>query len=213
MTGKWLERTLQLMCVACLAAQGAVATAQDVVPPSSDTFELSIGAGFGHGVGPVGARVPTLQSEGKSGGTILVDAGWRIDPRWMVGAYGEGSLFQSGNLATSSNAKSVAAGLQAQFHIIPGGRYDPWVGVGFGWRGYWADREDGTHILQGLDLGRLRLGLDYRMTSTLAMGPVFGITLTEFLSERRAGGQGYFDVRDRKLNTFVFGGLAGRFNL
>lgn len=34
-----------------------------------------------------------------------------------------------------------------------------------------------------------------------------------FLSEKRPGSSGFNDTNDRKLNTFVFGGIAGRFNL
>ncbi len=195
-------------------ATAGIALAQEVAPPPNNSIELSLGLGYGQGLGPVGSEVPRLQEFGNAGSTLQLDMGWRIDPNFMVGGYGEASLFDGGSLLSSDHATTLAAGIQGQYHVMPGRKYDPWVGVGFGWRGYWASRSNiGTHKLQGLDLARVRVGLDYRVSPTVAVGPVFGITLTDFLSEKRPGASGYADTNDRKLNTFVFGGLAGRFNL
>jgi hypothetical protein len=193
---------------------GAVSfNGQDVAPARNNSFELSLGAGYGQGLGPVGSGVPKLQDFGHAGGTFVVEGGWRFDPRWMVGAYSEYGYFGSGDGVGSNNAKSATAGVQAQFHGMPDRRYDPWVGLGFGWRGYWADGNAGTHNLQGLDLVRARVGLDYRLSQDLAIGPTFGITVTDFISEKQPGTHGYSNVNDRKINTFLFGGFAARFNL
>jgi hypothetical protein len=201
---------LRLLCV-CLVASGA-ARAQDLTPPSN-TFELSLGAGYGQGFGPVAADVPTLQGFGKAGGTLVLNAGWRIDPRWEAGIYGEFGYFSSGVLAGSDHALTAAAGLQGQFHLLPAEQWDPWVGVGFGWRGYWGRLNGNDYVLQGLDLARLQVGVDYRLTRQFSVGPVAGITLTEFLSHKPIGANGYSDTHDRKVDTFVFAGLGGRFDL
>jgi hypothetical protein len=206
-------RTTRLLCAAALAMAG-LARAEEVAPPPSNSFELSLGLGYGQGLGPVASGVPTLQEFGSAGATLTLEPGWRIDPNFLVGAYGEVSAFDGGTMANADHATSVAAGLQGQFHAMPGRKYDPWIGVGFGWRGYWASQSTiGTHKLQGLDLARVRIGVDYRVSPTVALGPVFGMTLTDFLSEKRPGASSYTDTSDRKLNTFVFGGLAGRFDL
>jgi hypothetical protein len=202
----------RLICALALAGAG-IARGQDVAPSRTNSFELSLGAGYGQGLGPVGSGTPKLQDTGTAGGTFTLEGGWRLHPRWMVGAYGEFGYFGSGDEVGSDNARSAAAGLQAQFHVMPDRRLDPWVGLGFGWRGYWADRAAGTHELQGLDLVRARVGLDYRLSPALAIGPVFGITVTDFLSEKRPRTHGYSDVNDRKVDTFLFGGFAARFNM
>lgn len=208
-----VRRAGRISCLIAFAMVG-VAHAQEVAPPPNHSLELSLGLGYGQGLGPVASGVSRLQEFGNAGSTLQLEMGWRIDPNFMVGGYGEASLFDGGSLLDSNHATSLAAGIQGQFHVMPGRKYDPWVGVGFGWRGYWASRSTiGTEKLQGLDLARVRVGVDYRVSPTVAVGPVFGITLTDFLSEERPGGSGYNSTTDRKLNTFVFGGLTGRFDL
>jgi hypothetical protein len=214
MAREWMNRPLRLICIV-LFSVGGVTSAQDSqeLAPAARGLELSLGFGYGKGVGPVGAGVPTVQRLGDGGGTATLDFGWRLDPRWMLGAYGEFGV-AAGNVGEiADSAKIAAAGIQGQFHMMPERRYDPWIGLGFGWRGYWADTDGGTYGLQGLDLARLRLGVDYRLSPGVAMGPVFGVTVTQFLSAKPSGSPGYSDVNDRKINTFFFGGLAGRFSL
>lgn len=179
----------------------------------SNALELGIGVGYHQGFGPIAAGVPTLQGLSTAGAALKLDVGWRIDPRWMVGGYVEGSLQGAGNEPRSDHANGLAAGIQGQFHILPLEKYDPWIGVGFGWRGLWADRGFGTQALQGLDLARLQLGVDYRMTESFSLAPMVGVSLTRFLSEKPAGANSYRDTSDRKLDTFVFAGFGGRFDL
>jgi len=131
----------------------------------------------------------------------------------MVGAHAELGVYDCGNLSGTDQALSVAAGLEGQYHFLPSRRSDPWVGLGFGWRGYWSDRGLGSYGLQGLDLARVRVGVDYRLTPTFAAGPVLGITATDMLRASPPQGTGYSEADGRKVNTFVFAGFAGRFAL
>ncbi|HZZ83970.1 MAG TPA: hypothetical protein VFE30_05495 [Anaeromyxobacteraceae bacterium] len=204
-------RSLKVLC-ACLVSVGT-AQAQEEVTTPSNTFELSLAAGYGQGLGPVASGVPTLQGFGKAGGSFTLNAGWRISPRWEAGLYGEFGDFSSGNLAGSDHALTAAAGLQGQFHLLPAAQLDPWVGLGAGWRGYWSRINGNDYGLQGLDLVRLQAGVDYRLTRQLSVGPVAGITLTGFLSHEPIGASGYSDTHDRKVDTFVFAGIGGRFDL
>ena len=207
-----IGRARGLICLVAFTA-GAVAKAQDVPPPPQDTFEVAFALGYGQGFGSVGSGVPSLRELGGIGTTIALDAGWRIDPSFMIGAYGEFGAFDYGTLSDSSSAKTAAAGIQGQLHLVPGRRYDPWCAIGFGWRGYWASRDAGRHELQGIDLARLRFGVDYRVSSSATAGPVIGVTLTQFLSEKRPGAASWADTTDRKLSMVVFGGVGGRFDL
>ena len=213
MRTKRITVSCRLICVVAAACVG-VASAKEVAPPPDNSFELSLGLGYGQGLGPVASGTPRLQELGNVGATFEIDAGWRINPSSMVGVYSELSYFDGGKLVNADHATSVAAGIQGQFHFIPGRRFDPWIGLGVGWRGYWGTlANNGTYKLQGIDFARLRIGLDYRVSPTLALGPVFGMTLTDFLSEKRPGANSYIDTTDRKPNTFVFAGLQGRFDL
>jgi hypothetical protein len=205
--------SLALVVLGTIVAAGPALARAEGVPPAPSGLELGLSVGYGQGFGPVGAGQPTLQGFGNAGGALELDVGWRIDPRWLVGAYGEVDLFDGGNLPGSDHATSVAAGLQGQFHLLPDQRLDPWIGLGFGWRGYWADFGNGTYGLQGLDLVRVRAGVDYRLSPNFSMGPVVGATLTDFLWSSPVGAGGYSRFYDNKLNTFVFAGIGGRFNL
>ncbi len=106
-----------------------------------------------------------------------------------------------------------ATGVQGQFHVQPLAALDPWVGLGFGWRGLWIDHGMGTHAMQGLDLVRLQVGVDYRVSPRFSIAPVLGVTATEFLKEKRPGATSYANVSDRKVSTFVFAGLSGRMDI
>ncbi len=214
MQTNWIARLCRLTCVIALACAG-VARAQEVAPPSNNSFELTLGLGYGQGLGPVASGTPRLQDLGTVGGTLEVGAGWRINPNWMLGAYTEISYFDGGKLANSDTAMSLAAGVQGQFHVMPGRRFDPWIGLGAGWRGYWGSLvgTSSDYKLQGVDFARLRIGVDYRVSPTVAVGPVLGLTLTEFLSEKKPGAASYTDTNDRKFNTFVFAGVQGRFDM
>jgi hypothetical protein len=202
---------LKLLCAAVIAVGAGAAHAQEDEPGLPSTFELSMGLGYGQGIGPVGHVVPRLQDLGGPGGQFFVSGGWRFDPRWLVGVYAELGVYDSGNLSGTDQALSLAAGVEGQYHFRPYRQRDPWIGLGFGWRGYWSDRGMGFYKLQGLDLARVRVGLDYRVTSTFAAGPVLGCTLTDMLWSSPPQSGGYTDVTGNKINTFVFAGFAGRF--
>jgi hypothetical protein len=211
MTRTTCRMILQFLFALCLAAP-MISRAQDV-PAPHNKLELGLNLGYSQGLGPIGKGRSRLQDLGKAGGAFQLDVGWRLDPHWMVGGYGELGVFGAGNEAGSNHAVSAAAGLQTQYHVLPQNKLDPWVGLGFGWRGYWADQSRGTYGVQGLDLVRFKMGLDYRVSSSLALGPVIGVTMTEFLSDKAIGADKYRDIDDRKLNTFVFAGVGGRFDL
>lgn len=206
-----MKLALQVICAGVVMS--SFVRAEDTLPAPTNTFELSLAGGYGQGLGPVAGDAPRLQDLGSAGGTVQLTAGWRFDPQWEAGIYGELGYFGSGNVPGSDHALSAAAGIQGQFHLLPALRYDPWVGLGVGWRGYWGRVSGSDYGLQGIDLVRLQAGVDYRLTSHFAVGPVAGITVTEFLSKEPIGASGYSDTHDRKLDTFVFAGIGGRFEL
>jgi hypothetical protein len=114
----------------------------------------------------------------------------------------------------SSNLYSAAAGAQADWHFLPAAhQLDPWVSLGTGWRGYWINTDQGTTALHGLELAKLQLGVDYRVARTVALSPVVGADLSMFLTESNPVSQGFSNITDPKVNTFVFAGLMGRFDI
>ena len=54
----------------------------------NNAFELGIGAGLSQGVGDVGKGMPSLTDTGGAGAALELDLGWRINPHFLVGVYG-----------------------------------------------------------------------------------------------------------------------------
>ena len=67
--------------------------------------------------------------------------------------------------------------------------------------------------LQGLELARLQVGADYRLTKDIAIAPVIGGSLSMFVSEDNAMTNDLTEIHDKKVNFTGFAGLSGRFDL
>ena len=190
-------------------------TKSDRLAPATSALELTIGTGYAQGFGDIGANRPTLVDIGQPGGAVQVGVGYRLIPELTLGIYGAGSMFSRGDqVDNSTNLYSAAAGAQADWHFLPSGHeFDPWVSLGTGWRGYWIHGNQGTTSLQGLELAKLQLGVDYRVARAVAVSPVIGADLSMFLSESTPASQSFSNITDPKVNTFVFAGLMGRFDI
>ena len=179
-----------------------------------NALEIGIAAGYSQGVGNVGSGVPSLTDSGGPGTSLELDVGWRIDPHFLVGVYGSGAWFSTGDAPGNAfNNWSATAGVQGNYHFLPGESFDPWVGLGTGWRGYWVNRPEGRDSRHGLDLARVQVGVDVPVASGIAVSPFIGATATLFLSQQLAPESSFSDIQDRKVNVFLNAGVMGRFDL
>ena len=106
---------------------------------------------------------------------------------------------------TARVAPAVVVGLVA---LLAG------LSLGTGWRGLWLDPDQGKQTsLQGLELARVQLGVDYRVSEDIAIAPVVGGSLTMFVSQDAPMTDGYTEIQDKKVGFVGFAGLAGRFDL
>src|SRR5882762_4146466 len=191
------------------------ATKSETLAPAANALELSIGTGYAQGFGDIAANRPSLTDVAQPGGAVQLGVGYRLIPQLSLGLYGSGSMFSRGDqVDTSSNLYSASAGVEADWHFIPSGsEFDPWVSLGTGWRGYWVRADQGTTSLQGLELAKLQLGVDYRVARAVAVSPVIGADLSMFLSESNPGTSSYSNIPDPRVNRFVFAGVQGRFDI
>ena len=98
-----------------------------------------------------------------------------------------------------------------RFPALGGG--DPWVSLGTGWRALWLSPDNGkVTSLRGLELARLQVGVDYRITKDVAIAPVIGGSVSIFVSQDSPMTRSYADIPDKKVNVTGFVGLAGRFD-
>lgn len=208
MTRSMMKNGFQVAVAVALLAYATLTRAEGPGP-----LELGASVGFTRGHGPAaGGMMPDLQDLAGNGASARVDVGWRVDSRWLVGTYVETGRLASGDAGTDGMT-SVGAGVQAQLHLAPAARHDPWIGVGAGWRGLWLEHAAGTHVLQGLDLARIEVGLDHRVSDRLAIAPTIGLAVTRLLSEKGPGASGYSDLEDRKTGHFLFAGVRGRYDV
>jgi hypothetical protein len=219
-----LRRAVAFAVVGYALTAGSIALAEDSVTVSSsaptqssglyNALEIGLGVGYTQGVGDVGNGLPKLTDTAGAGASAELDVGWRINPSWLVGVYGTAATFTTGSAVVNAhNIWSSTAGVQGNYHFLPGESLDPWIGLGAGWRGYWINRQEGTDVRHGLDIARLQVGVDVPVTNTISISPFVGATATIMLTGERAGETAFTNIQNPNVNVFFNAGVMGRFDL
>ncbi|HET9622355.1 MAG TPA: hypothetical protein VFP84_13375 [Kofleriaceae bacterium] len=185
------------------------------VPQVNHAIELGVSTGYQQGAGKLGGNLGSLEDVAGPGGAIEVDAGYRILPQLSVGLYGTYAQNAHGDhLASNTDVLGATAGVQATFHARPDRSIDPWVSLGAGWKGLWLNPDHGkVTSLQGLELARLQVGADYRVSKDVSIAPVIGGSLSMFVSEDSPMTDSYTEINDKKVSFTGFAGLSGRFDV
>jgi hypothetical protein len=217
-TMKWFPAVLLMTVPAVAGAQpeptDAVSWGHAVAPVPDGTFEVAIASGYAQGGGKLGGELGSLEDVAGPGAAVEVDLGYRIIPQLTVGVYGTLAKSQHGDqIDSNTSVLGATAGVQAAWHFRPQISIDPWVSLGTGWHGLWLDPDAGkVTSLQGLDLARLQVGVDYRVTRQIAIAPVIGASLSMFVSQDSPMTTSYAEIQDKKVNVTGFVGLSGRFD-
>jgi len=187
----------------------------ETLAPAKDAIELTIGTGYAQGFGEIGTNQPKLTDVGQPGGAVQIGVGYRLIPPLALGVYGSGGMFsRADRVDSSTNLYTSTAGVQADWHFLPSQQeIDPWVSLGTGWRGYWMHNNVGTTSLHGLELAKLQVGVDYRVAQAVAISPVIGADMSMFLTQANPTSGGFTNIASPMVNTFLFGGLMGRFDI
>jgi hypothetical protein len=185
------------------------------VAAPSNAIELGIATGYTQGVGPIGGGMQHVEDVSRAGGAVEVDAMYRINPMFAVGVYSSFSSYQTGDhINANTDVLGATGGIQAAMHLRPERSVDPWLSLGTGWRGLWESPQSGkVTSLQGLELARLQIGVDYRIDQNVSISPVIGGSLNMFLTEDSPMTTKFDEIDDKKVNFIGFAGLAGRFDL
>ncbi|HEX3763234.1 MAG TPA: hypothetical protein VHW23_31285 [Kofleriaceae bacterium] len=178
------------------------------------TFEIAVATGYAQGGGKLGGDLHNLEDVAGPGAAVEVDVGARIIPQLTVGVYGTLAKSQHGDqLPSSTDVLGASAGVQAAWHFRSDTSLDPWVSLGGGWRALWLDPSTGkTTSLQGVDLARVQVGLDYRVSPEIAISPVIGGSASMFVSQDSPMTTSYTEISDKQVNFTGFVGLSGRFD-
>jgi hypothetical protein len=227
--------------------QGAAAPAPAPPPPPSVpgapwmAFEfgarLAFGLPFGSLIGGNGFDLDHTVSNMVV--PLWLDAGFRLASNWYVGtyfSYGLTSLadqFANGVCKTQGvgcSSNDVRLGIDAAYHILPDGRFDPWFGVGFGYE--WlsltltadaAASTSGTPIKQsegvaGWEYVNFQTGLDFRLLNgALGVGPFLTVALDQYnhqsISSDSNGGTTGQSITNQALHEWFLFGAKGDYDL
>ncbi|APR79967.1 Hypothetical protein A7982_05314 [Minicystis rosea] len=183
-----------------------------------NALEIGVDAGYTQGFGNIN-RGRGVRDLAGAGGTIGASIGYRIDPRWSVAASGQFQGYGSTVTAPTGGAnavtvRGVTAGVQGTYHMQPHNRVDPYLTVGTGYRGLIESPTGNlpTMYTHGLELAKVEVGLDVRPTDSVAVSPVIGADLNMFMW-RAGGGAETASLTNRSVNTFIFAGVKGRFDI
>ncbi|WP_437275463.1 hypothetical protein WME90_30000 [Sorangium sp. So ce375] len=207
---------------------GSVAAAQDfegTVPPSylrsplrapANALELGLNLGYAQGFGDIGSerRLRDVAGPGAGVGVKLVYRGVPGVGLGLTSSYEQ--YMAQGAEQGVADVRGVTLGAEASFHLAPFERVDPVISLGSGYRALWTAAPPGVRgdtVTHGIELGRLQAVIDVRMSESVALGPTIGGGLNLFLWENPEGSIRGWEVPGRRVNSFVFAGLEGRFDL
>lgn len=186
-------------------------TARAPVPPAPrKALELTAGAGWTQGIGNLesGVGIPSVATAGYG---LDLGVGYRFDPGWSVLLSGQ---YQEFNAERADAARGFTATIAEQYHFAPERRLDPWLEVGAGYRFLWEAPAVGPTVLtHGLQLARVRAGLDIRGDAHTAFGPMVGADANLFLYQDVLAGQPATNIGDPRVSTFFYAGVQGRFDI
>jgi len=178
-------------------------------------LEIAVGGGYLQGAGDVAESQATVDDLSGPGSSLELQIGVRVTPLLVLGVYGSCSrLTTGGPLPADTEVSSATLGLFAERHFRPRRSIDPWIGLSAGWRGLWLVPASGKNTsFHGVDFARVQVGLDYRFSPRLAIGPVLGVSAGTFLVEDGPQSGGASRPHDPGVHIFFFGGLQARFDL
>ncbi len=180
-------------------------------------LELSVSTGFTQGFGMIsGGRGNTIADTANAGIGVGAGIGIRATPYVSVGIAGQyQGLNPAQRLPTGTDVRGASAGIEATIHTMPYQRIDPWISVGGGYRMLWTMPEGrGNDMLtHGFELARVKVGMDMRLSQSVAISPVIGGDLNMFVWRNPEGPTGNREIADKRLNGFVFAGVEGRFDI
>ncbi|HEU5073793.1 MAG TPA: hypothetical protein VFU02_06465 [Polyangiaceae bacterium] len=152
------------------------------------------------------ARGDTLAARYSYQLPLVFDIGSKVTPPVHVGGYAgfawgaEGSADaveeycddDDGDLSNDISCSTYAykAGLQAQYHLAPSARYNPWLGYGAGVELVSQSLNDSTRRFEertlstALTLAKVDLGVDFRSRSGVGMGLYSEASVGRFVHSR-----------------------------
>jgi outer membrane protein W len=220
-----------------LVAVAVPAAAQNQSGPQPVGLSLGLRVGYAIPGGGIGASPGMGQSNEPLSDSVTgqvplgLDLGYRITPHLGIGLslqYGFAQVNDEkvGRDCPDCSADVVAVAASVFFHAIPGGKFDPWAGLGLGYElltlhvdlSQGGQHVQGSAKLEGLQYLVLQLGGDFATGSAVTVGPYFAFSAGRYDSTSLTlTGPGVANNESRDIerpawHEWVTFGLQGRFN-
>jgi hypothetical protein len=161
-------------------------------PPARTGFQIAVRPGVAI---PMGSLAKDLAQNDVFGpqAAFNLDIGGKIIPNLFIGGYLGLNLGGTGGKTadTCKNGVTCAAaslriGIEAQYHIIPDGKINPWVGYGIGFESSAVSRSNGLITSNisaaGPEFAHLMGGVDFRISKVFGIGPFVDFSVAQYSS-------------------------------
>jgi len=148
---------------------------------------------------------------------VWLDVGYMVVPQLMLGIYAQYALVGGGHEFTGSGS-GIRLGIQAQYHPMEGGRWDPWFGLGTGYEILQTSAAygDAGVTVKGFEFANLQAGLDLRLGRSWGLGLFVSYSLGQYSSMSTsgsyAGGQSG-EIGEKALHEWLTVGLRASLTL
>jgi outer membrane protein W len=209
------------------------ASAASAAEPTPTGVELGFRTGYGIPLGKASGSSATNPngsnlSELYSGQIPLwFDAGYRFLPQVYVGAFFQYGFALINNNATtgcgqngvSCSGNDLMLGVDAHYHFLPDGQFDPWAGIGFGYE--WANTSasagsvSSSGQIAGLQFVNFQAGGDYKVLPNFGVGPFVTLSLGQYdTASVTVGAQTVSgDVQNKELHEWLTFGVRGAYDI
>lgn len=176
-----------LVCGLAFAAQARAAEA----PEARTGFQMGVRAGYSQPMGRAledthdEPRVPNdfdISDVFSQQGSLIFDIGSKVTPEIFLGGY-LGLAFGLGGhtMPTTDHASRLNVGIEGQYHFLPEGSVNPWLGYGLGIETARVAGTEGlgehTLNLTGWEFARIMGGADFRVSRVVGVGPFVDFSL------------------------------------
>lgn len=196
--------------------EGAATEGGRPPPPARRGFQVAVRGGVAV---PFGSAAKDTGLADVFGGQFaaIIDIGGKIIPELFLGAYLGANVGAVGDQTSQTceaiNASCIGAtyriGAQLQYHILPAGKVDPWIGYGVG---YEVSRTAGSgggrtisQTLAGPEYAHIMGGIDFRLTKVFGVGPFIDLSLAQYSNQSVEVGGRTIDgeIRDKALHQWL----------
>ena len=160
-------------------------------PAPRTGFQMAIRTGYSlpmgkvhNGDSSVGTIVPMNMSD-TFGGQVpfIVDIGGKVIPELFIGGYfGLGIGGAGGQLkdnCPNCNSVGLHFGAEVQYHILPAGFVNPWIGYGLGFESS-AVGDSSSIGFGGFEFARFMGGADFRINRVFGVGPFVDLSMATY---------------------------------